>query len=100
MKIKVIGDEFTCLGFTLSGVSTVCVENKASVAQEFERALGDDDVGIILVTENEANLIRDKINKQKTEGEMPLVVEIPSKSGWKQRGKALELIKKVLSINL
>lgn len=100
MKIKVIGDEFTCLGFALSGVSAVTVESEDSITEEFEKALSDDDVGIILVTENEANLIRDKINRQKTEGEMPLVVEIPSRSGWKERGKALELIKRVLSINL
>jgi V/A-type H+-transporting ATPase subunit F len=100
MKIKVIGDEFTCLGFTLSGVSAVAVEGESSVAEEFDKALGDDDVGIILVTEKEADMIRDKINRQKTEGEMPLVVEIPSRTGWKERGKALELIKRVLSINL
>jgi len=100
MKIKVIGDEFTCLGFALSGISTVTAEAEDSVAEEFEKALGDDDVGIILVTENEANLIRDKINRQKTEGEMPLVVEIPSRGGWKERGKALDLIKRVLSVNL
>lgn len=100
MKIKVIGDEFTCLGFTLSGVSVTPVEGEDSVAKEFEKALSDNDVGIILVTENEADLIRDKINKQKTEGELPLVVEIPSRSGWKERGKALELIKRVLSISV
>ncbi len=100
MKIKVIGDEFTCLGFALSGVSTTVVEGEDSVSREFEKALSDNDVGIILVTENEADLIRDKINKQKTEGELPLVVEIPSRSGWKERGKALELIKRVLSISV
>ncbi len=100
MKIKVIGDEFTCLGFTLSGVSVTPVEGEDSVAEEFEKAISDNDVGIILVTENEADLIRDNINKQKTEGELPLVVEIPSRSGWKERGKALELIKRVLSISI
>ncbi len=100
MKIKVIGDEFTCLGFSLSGISTVTAESENSVAEEFEKALGDDDVGIILVTENEADLIRDKINRQKTEGVIPLVVEIPSRTGWKERGKALDLIKRVLSISV
>jgi vacuolar-type H+-ATPase subunit F/Vma7 len=100
MKIKVIGDEFTCLGFALSGISTVAAEGENSVTEEFEKALCDNDVGIILVTENEANLIRDKIERQKTEGELPLVVEIPSRIGWKERGKALDLIKRVLSISL
>jgi vacuolar-type H+-ATPase subunit F/Vma7 len=50
MKIKVIGDEFTCLGFALSGVSTTIVKGEDSVLQEFEKALGDNEVVIILVT--------------------------------------------------
>jgi len=100
MKIKVIGDEFASTGFGLSGVETATVESMESASIEFDKALEDEDVGIILITEKEADLIRDKINKQKVEGYMPLVVEIPASSGWKERGKALELIKRVLSINL
>ncbi|MBA7677160.1 hypothetical protein ES703_85411 [subsurface metagenome] len=38
--------------------------------------------------------------KQKSEGGMPLVVEIPSRDGWKERGKALQLINRVLSIRI
>lgn len=100
MKIKVIGDEFASLGFTLSGVETASVTDGEEAEKEFSEALEDDDIGIILITEEEADLIRDKVNKQKTEGELPLIVEIPSRTGWQERGKALKLINKVLAINL
>lgn len=100
MRIKVIGDEFASLGFTLSGVETTGVSGAEEIEKEFEEALKDKQVGIILITEEEADLIRDKVNEQKTEGELPLVVEIPSRSGWKERGKALKLINRVLSIKL
>jgi V/A-type H+-transporting ATPase subunit F len=100
MKIKVIGDEFASLGFTLSGVESSSVAGAEEVEKEFEEALKDEEIGIILITEGEADFIRDKVNKQKTEGELPLVVEIPSRSGWKVRGKALKLINRVLTINL
>lgn len=100
MKIKVIGDEFSSLGFALSGVETVIVQDKNSASEKFDEALEDEEIGIILITEKEADLIRDKVNKQKTEGEMPLVVEIPSRSGWEEKGKALKLIKRVLSVNI
>ena len=100
MKIKVIGDEFTSLGFTLSGVETAVVTDVDSASEKFDEALEDKEVGIILITEKEADLIRDKVNKQKVEKDMPLVVEIPSRGGWEQRGKALELIKRVLSISI
>jgi V/A-type H+-transporting ATPase subunit F len=100
MKIKVIGDEFSALGFALSGVETVTVEDVDSATKEFNDALEDEEIGIILITEKEADLIRDKVNSQKTEGDMPLVVEIPARGGWKEKDKALELIKKVLSVSI
>ncbi len=100
MKIRVIGDEFSSLGFALSGIESVAVDNKEAVSEEFDKALEDEEIGIILITEKEADLIRDKVNRQKIEGEMPLVVEIPSRSGWKEKDKALDLIKRVLSVSL
>jgi vacuolar-type H+-ATPase subunit F/Vma7 len=100
MKIKVIGDEFTCLGFSLAGVDTVVTMDRETVDMEFEKSLQDKEIGLIFITEKEANLIRDKIDKQKTEGEIPLVVEIPSREGWKERGRTLQLIKRVLSIEV
>lgn len=98
MKIKFIGEEFTCLGFDLAGVLGVTAEDKELLEEEFESALNDEDLGLLFITESEADLIREKVEKQKTEGEMPLVVEIPSRAGWKERGRALQLIKRVLSI--
>jgi V/A-type H+-transporting ATPase subunit F len=100
MKIKVIGDEFSSLGFALSGIESVAVNNKDEATGEFDKALEDKEVGIILITEKEADLIRDKVEKQKVEGEMPLVVEIPASSGWQEKDKALELIRKVLSVSI
>jgi V/A-type H+-transporting ATPase subunit F len=100
MKIKVIGDEFSSLGFALSGIESVTVDNKDAAEEEFDKALGDKEIGVILITEKEADLIRDKVNRRKVEGEMPLVVEIPSRSGWQGKNKALELIKRVLSVSV
>jgi len=100
MKIKFIGDEFTCLGFDLAGVSGVVADDKESLEREFSNALEDEDLGLLLITEREAELIRERVLKQKSEGGMPLVVEIPSRDGWKERGKALQLINRVLSIRI
>jgi len=100
MKIKVIGDEFTCLGFKLSGVFAVVARDKETVLGEFEKSLVEEGLGLLFITENEANLIREEVEQQKTKGEMPLVVEIPSKVGWKERGRALQLINRVLSIKI
>ena len=100
MKIKFIGDEFTCLGFDLAGISSIVAEDKESLEDEFESALLEEDLGLLFITEKEADLIREKVEKQKTEGDIPLVVEIPSRVGWKKRGKALQLINRVLSIRI
>lgn len=98
MKIRFIGDEFTCLGFNLAGVYSVVAEDKEALEYEFDNALNDEDLGLLFITEDGADLIRDKVEEQKTGGNMPLVVEIPSREGWRERGRALKLINRVLSI--
>lgn len=100
MKIKVLGDEFTCLGFELAGIPSQKAEDRQTLRKEFNACLEDEELALILITEREAGLIRRRVDKQKTEGELPLVVEIPARSGWEERGKALKLINRVLSIKI
>ncbi len=65
MKIKVIGDELTCLGFNLGGVSTFLPENRESLVEEFEKSLEDNELGLLLITEEKANLIREKVKDRR-----------------------------------
>ena len=100
MKIRLIGDKFTCRGFRLAGINTVVVESEAQLKDEFQEAMEDEDLAILFITEKQAEPIKSLIQDRKMESELPLIVEIPDKDGWQERGKVLNLINRTLSIDI
>ncbi|HMA63264.1 MAG TPA: V-type ATP synthase subunit F [bacterium] len=100
MKIKLIGDPFTCRGFKLAGIETIEVDQHNDLKSIFQEAIDDQDLAILFITEQEANPIKSLIEEQKMESEIPLIVEIPDKDGWQERGKVLNLINRTLSIDI
>lgn len=100
MKIRLIGDLLTCRGFGMAGVETVIAEDEQQIRDEFQKALDDEELAILFITEKKAEKIRTKLEEQKMEREFPLIVEIPDKEGWQDRGKVLKLINRTLSIDV
>jgi len=86
MKYFVIGDEDTVLGFGLVGVKGNVADTKAEAEHSFNEALKDNDIGIIIITEKTAELIRSLVNRYLFTSSFPLIVEIPDRSG-KMQGK-------------
>uniref|UniRef100_A0A1B6LLG9 V-type proton ATPase subunit F n=1 Tax=Graphocephala atropunctata TaxID=36148 RepID=A0A1B6LLG9_9HEMI len=87
--IAVIGDEDTCVGFLLGGLgeinkkrlSNFMVVNKNTsvneIVESFKRFIKRDDIDIILINQNVAELIRNCIDAHLQP--VPAVLEIPSK---------------------
>jgi len=87
--IAVIGDEDTCVGFLLGGIgelnknrqSNFMVVDKGTSVSEiedcFKRFIKRDDIDIILINQNVAEMIRHVIDTHTTP--IPAVLEIPSK---------------------
>nr|CAG4644037.1 EOG090X07S9 [Lepidurus arcticus] len=87
--IAVIGDEDTCVGFLLGGIGEInkhrqpnfmVVDKNTSVGEIeecFKRFLKRDDIDIILINQNVAELIRHVIDLHHSP--IPAVLEIPSK---------------------
>jgi len=87
--IAVIGDEDTCVGFLLGGIGEInknrhpnfMVVDKntpiSDIEDCFKRFLGRDDIDIILINQNVAELIRHSIDAHTQP--IPAVLEIPSK---------------------
>lgn len=100
MKIKLIGDKFTCRGFRLAGVDTAIVDNENEVKQVFQESMDDEELAILFITEEKAKPIKAMIEAHKSESEIPLIVEIPDRDGWQERGKVLKLINRTLSIDI
>ncbi|XP_067915844.1 V-type proton ATPase subunit F [Heterodontus francisci] len=87
--IAVLGDEDTCTGFLLGGIGELnknrrpnflVVEKETSVAEieeTFKSFLSRDDIGIILINQYIAEMIRHVIDAHTLS--IPAVLEIPSK---------------------
>jgi len=87
--IAVIGDEDTCVGFVLGGVGEISkqrhtnymvVDKNSSIGEieeTFKGFVRRDDIGIILINQNVAEMIRHVIDDHSEP--IPAVLEIPSK---------------------
>jgi V/A-type H+-transporting ATPase subunit F len=77
MKLKVIGHQDAVRGFALVGVEGQIATTSETVNQALDEALDDKSIGIILVTEEAAALVRQRMDYLAVHSTIPLVVEIP-----------------------
>ena len=78
MKVLVIGHPEAVLGFSLAGVSGRVATTAEEVNQALDEAQASKDIGIVLVTQDVAQLIPSRMERLKLRSTVPLVVEIPS----------------------
>ncbi len=81
MQYFVMGDEDTVLGFGMVGVDGKSVNNAEEARTVFNEVLQNKEVGIIVITERTAELIRELIQEFIFTKNFPLIVEIPDRSG-------------------
>ena len=81
MRYTVLGDEETVLAFSLVGIEGVVVRDSEDAREAFTSSVGDPDVGIVLITERTAELIRPLVDERIFVEQFPLVLEIPDRQG-------------------
>lgn len=81
MKYFVIGDEDAVLGFGLVGVQGLKAENPKDAEEAFKTALEDSDIGIIIIEDRIADMIRPVVDKYIFTEQFPLIVEVPGRAG-------------------
>jgi len=94
MKIGVIGDRDTVIGFALSGVKNrVTPKDKKEAENALSKFMEEPGVGVIIITEKLAEMIRKEINAWKTRKPLyPVIVEIPDKKEIMEREDRIEKI--------
>ena len=101
MKYFIIGDEDAVLGFSLVGVTGRSVSTTEQAEAAFKEAIADQDIGIILVTEASAELIRETVDRYVFLEQFPLVVEIQDRTGPLPGKLPLrQLVNKAIGISL
>jgi len=82
MKSFLISDKRdTWVGMRLAGVDGVVVNTRQEVLDAMNKAMKDDDIGIIMITEQLADLVQDELTKLKLRRVKPLIAEIPGRHG-------------------
>ncbi|MBN1242868.1 MAG: V-type ATP synthase subunit F [Spirochaetales bacterium] len=81
MNYFAIGDEDAVLGFGLAGVRGRAAKNADEALGAFREAVADRKVGVVLITERAADLIRPQVDSWLASESFPLVVEVPDRGG-------------------
>ena len=101
MEYFVIGDEDTVLGFSLAGVKGQVVFSKEDTEESLESAINRKGIGIIIITERIADMVRDKIEEYTYKLSFPLIIEIPDRNGAIEgRASINEIIKSAVGISI
>lgn len=96
-----LGDQDTCAGFRLAGVSGETPQSTGEAAEIFDRLLQDDGIGILIITETVAAGLSARISEHRLSGRMPMVVEIPENLSGEFSGQSLmDSIKQAIGINI
>ena len=101
MKLLVIGSQDAVLGFDLVGVRGRIVTTAEELNQALDAALADKEVGIVLVTEDVADLARQRVDMLRVRSTVPLVVEIPGPGGpHPDRPPLSEVIRRTIGVKI
>ncbi|MBP1911819.1 V-type ATP synthase subunit F [Thermococcus stetteri] len=100
MRIAVLGDSDTVLGFRLAGVHEAYVFEETPMDIErlknkLRELIERGDVGIILITERLAEKV------EIPDVKLPIILQVPDKSGSKLGEKALrEIVRRAIGVEL
>ncbi|GEM_PF-481946 len=103
MKIAVLGDVETVVGFSLGGAGLrYPVEDLMGAEKALNEIMQRGDVAVLIITERFSRLLAEDINRWKEEHPVfPLIVEVP---GFKEKTRGTDrvnaLIKKAVGISL
>ena len=101
MKILVIGHPDAVLGFSIAGVGGRVASTAEEINQALDEAQAAKDVGVVLVTQDVAELIPARMEQLKLRSTVPLIVEIPAGGGAPEGQASLgEIVLRAIGIRL
>jgi V/A-type H+-transporting ATPase subunit F len=100
VDIFVVGDENTILGFSLMGIDGKVVESAEEARTALDDAVAREDVRIVLITEDWAAEMREKVDQLKMEMAEPLVLEVPGSAPEPTGPSLRELVEKAVGVRL
>jgi len=102
MQLMVIGNPDTVRGFALAGVRGEIALTPEALERAMDIAMADEEIGIVLVTQDVAALAPERIDALKGRGDLtPLVIEIPGPEGPDaERPSLSEMIRRITGVRV
>ncbi len=101
MKLLVLGNQDAVWGFALAGVHGRIVTTAEELHSALDQALADETVGVVLITEDAADLARQRVDTLKVRSTIPLIVEIPGPAGPSLDRQSLgEMIRRTIGVKI
>ena len=101
MRLYVIGDRETVLGFGLVGVEGSVVTGAEEASGALSDAVAKKGLGVVLITERVAATIRDAVDARLYSFGFPLVLQIPDAQGpAPSRRSVAEAVRKAVGMAL
>jgi V/A-type H+-transporting ATPase subunit F len=101
MKLLVIGNQDAVWGFALAGVRGQIVTTAEELLGALDAAMADEELGIVLVTEDAAALARQRVDMLKVRSAVPILVEIPGPEGpHPDRPPISEIIRRTIGVKI
>ncbi|MGZ7048945.1 MAG: V-type ATP synthase subunit F [Methanobacterium sp.] len=100
--IVVMADRDTVTGFMLGGLKETYPVETTEEAEDTLKNLIEQDFSIIITTEKIGDELRDSIDRFTKASALPMIIEIPDKSGPSERATdpMRELIKRVIGVEM
>jgi V/A-type H+-transporting ATPase subunit F len=87
-------------GFRLAGVEGVEVTSPQEALEQVERLVRERDVGLILVGDDVAKPIRDRLTTLRSRVAVPLIYEAPAPGSSGERMAYRDMLKQLLGVEL
>lgn len=103
MRVSVIADKDTSLGFALTGIKDLyIVDTRKEAKSALADVMQNSEIGVVIITERYAHSLREEIARWREEKPLyPLIVEVSDKKGKMTREDPIRLlIKRAVGLDI
>lgn len=101
MKFYLISDNVdTLLGMRLAGIEGEVVAAPDEVERALKKAIADEAIGIVLITENLCRMCGDLVYDVKLNHSRPLLVEIPDRHGSHTKDAITRYVREAIGVKI
>ncbi len=98
MKVVALGSKAFVTGFALAGVQGEYVTSSEEARGRLKTLLKDQDVGLIMMSDDLSKPIQDEITAIRAKRAVPLIYEVPAPGSKKQAVEYRTLLKQILGV--